>query len=113
MNSFFLQTKKNYGIFKHIGIIRCQKAYKLYYQDPIYGVGSFFLYDFCFEDYLPLFSDTDAEVEEGDIINIRTTIDLDFPPYSALDEEFYSNIRTIPHIGNTYLVTFLIELDPL
>ena len=100
------------GIFRKIGIIRCEKAYKLYYQDSSSFSGiRFFVYDFCFEDYLPLFSDIHAEVEEGDIINIRTLTDLNFPPYSAQDIESYTNID--PHIGNTYLATFLIELDPL
>ena len=69
------------------------------------------VFDFCFEDFLPLFFDKDAEVEEGDIINIRTVIDLDFPPYSAPDDEFESLKRKNPHIRNTYLVAFLIELD--
>ena len=88
------------------------KAYKLYSEDS-FGRKMISVFDFCFEDFLPLFFDKDAEVEEGDIINIRTNIDVDFPPYSAPDDEFVSIIRKNPHIGNTYLATFLIELDPL
>ena len=113
-DGFFLFTNKKIdGIYKHIGIIRCHKAYKLDFQDS-FGRETFFVYDFCFEDSLPLFSDSDVEVEEGDIINIRTKIDLDFSPYLASDDEFESIVRPNIHtcIGNTYLVTFLIELDP-
>ena len=107
-DEFFLFTKKKIdGNFRTIGIIRCEEAYKLYFQDPIHGVGSF-VYDFCFNDYLPLLYGSEA-VEEGDIINIRTEIDLDFAPNLAEDDPIKPN----PYIGNTYLVTFLKELDPL
>ena len=63
-------------------------------------------YDFCFEDDLPLKNEEATIVEEGDIINILTQIDLSFPD---LGENKYDNT----YIGNTYLATFLIELDPL
>ena len=49
-NGFFLFTNKKYdGILRHIGIIRCEKAYKLYYRSRLR-----FLVDFYFEDYLPV-----------------------------------------------------------
>ena len=80
---FFLLTKKQIdGIYDNIGIIRCEKAYKLYSQDS-FGRKMISVSDFWFEDFLPLFFDKDAEVEEGDIINIHTNIDLDFPPFST------------------------------
>ena len=109
MDSFFYKQKID-GDFRTIGIIRCEEAYKLYFQNPLFPRGrTRFVYDFCFEDYLPLFYDRAAAVEEGDIIDLRTEIDLDFPPNIAEDDPIKPN----PYIGNTYLVTFLIELDPL
>ena len=63
-------------------------------------------YDFCFEADLPLKNEKATIVEEGDIINILTLINLSFPD---LGEDEYDNT----YIGNTYLATFLIELDPL
>ena len=57
-----------------------------------------------------------AEVEEGDILNIRTIInsEMDFPPYPDNLESGGLRIdKKDPRIGNTYLTTILIELDPL
>ena len=116
-NGFFEFTKKKVdGIYHKIGKIHCKEAYNLYELDEHGNKKWFPFYDFCFDDFLPLFEDYDAEVEEGDIINIRTIInsEFDFPPYSdALDSAALSLYKKDPHIGNTYLVTFLIELDPL
>ena len=109
----FKNENNNNGIFDEIGIIRCHEAYKVEYASDDDGSVSSFLFDFCFDDYLPLYLDKDAEVEEGDIINIRSMINLSFPPYSAIDDEFASFVSGNTHIGNTYLATFLIELDPL
>ena len=58
-------------------------------------------YDFCFEDDLPIVPEYNF-LKEGDIINVETLIDLDLTNY-GLDN---------PNV-NTYLITFLIELDPL
>ena len=76
---FTFTNKKIDGSFKVIGIIRCHDAYKVKHVSD-YGRESFFLFDFCFEDYLPLHLDSSTEVEEGDIINIRSMINLNFPP---------------------------------
>ena len=66
-------------------------------------------YDFCFEADLPL-NNEEATIVEGDIINILTLIDLSFPD---LGEDKYGYDYDNTYIGNTYLATFLIELDPL
>ena len=92
-------------------MIRCEEAYELYIKSPTGMIVA--LFDFCFDDSLPLFLDEYVDVEEGDIINMRTLIDLDFPPYSAGDKEIYDYYKKNSHIGNNYLATFLIELDPL
>ena len=98
---------------KKIGIIRCQEAYKLYFQWDKYATLDKpeikYLYDFCFEDDLPLINEEAAIVEAGDIINIRTKIDLSFHNLGEDKEGLNEN----PYMGNTYLATFLIELDPL
>ena len=90
------------GDFNDIGKIRCAETYQIHANDGRY------VYDFCFEDSLPLFNDFAAVVEEADIINILTEIDIGFP---NPPKDF--GITPKVYIGNTYLVTFLIELDPL
>ena len=116
-NGFFEFTKRKVdGNFERIGAITCSEAYDLYEIDED-GNKWFRLYDFCFDDFLPLFDDNEkAEVKEGEIINVRTIInsEFDFPPYSdESDFEGYAIFEKDLSIGNTYLVTFLIELDPL
>ena len=107
---FFTFTRKQInGNFDLIGIIRCQEAFKLYFQDPRYPGTVKFAYDFCFEDDLPLIDEEGTIVREGDIINILTNINLEFLPNLVEDNEYLFN----PYLGNTYLFTFLIELDPL
>ena len=100
---FSFKKTKITGDFNTIGKIMCAEAYQIHANDE-----GRFVYDFCFEDSLPLFSDFDAVVEEGDIIDILTKIDIDFPNPPK-------DFGIIPkvYIENTYLVTFLIELDPL
>ena len=117
-NGFFEFTIKKVvdGIYNTIGKIHCKEAYNLYEYDEEGNKKWFPFYDFCFDDPLPLGEKEWAEVEEGDILNIRTIInsEFDFPPYSdKLDSDAFSLYKKDPHIGNTYLVTFLIELDPL
>ena len=114
-NGFFEFTKRKVdGNFQRIGAITCSEAYNLYEVNED-GKKLFLLYDFCFDDFLPLLDDELAEVKEGEIINIQTIInsELDFPPYPDESDEEYSGLKKELHIGNTYLVTFLIELDPL
>ena len=103
-NHYNEQLKKNQGLI--LGSILCYDAYKLYVKgNP--DAGGFFLkeqfvgYDFCFEDDLPIVPEYNF-LKEGDIINVETLIDLDLTNY-GLDN---------PNV-NTYLITFLIELDPL
>ena len=106
--SFFTFTKSKettYFSYTIIGAIRCLKAYK---REVRAGETLYIEYDFCFDDYLPL-SLEGAELEEGDIINIRSDLDLDFRPYSEWDKD--GNL--IKASKNTYLVSFLIQLDPL
>ena len=104
----FINIKAN-GEINSIGIIRCQDTYKLYFQWGGYSTPDDpeikFTYDFCFEDDLPLLSEGTAKVEEGDIINILTNIDLSFHNLGEDKENAY--------MGNTYLATILNELDPL
>ena len=114
----FTKNKKRDGVIgdiSHIGVITCIDAYRLNCQIPEggYVVGSPG-YDFCFDDPLPVWGE---HVEEGDIINIRTEIDLVFPSLTPEDnnpdESLYADPANDPSILNTFLVTFLIELDPL
>ena len=108
----FTNTKIN-GDLKTIGKITCQDAYKLYFQLDKYSTLDNpeirWLYEFCFEDDLPLNNEETIIVEEGDIISIRTLIDLSFP---NLGEDI-EDLNEDSYMGNTYLATFLIELDPL
>ena len=110
---FDFTNKKNNGDLNRIGIIRCQEAYKLYFQWDKYATLDEpkirYLYDFCFEDDLPLISEGLAIVEEGDIINILTRIDLSLHNLGEDKEGLNEN----SYMGNTYLATILIELDPL
>ena len=101
--SFTKAKEADYFSYTRIGMIRCERAYK---RELRAGGSLFALLDFCFEDYLPLFSEEEAELEEGDIINIRSEIDLDFRPYSEWDKD--GNL--IKASRNTYLASFLIEL---
>ena len=86
-----------------ISAFGCVEAYKLYVEGSrnLYKFEKFAGYDFCFDDPLPL-NEGIRHVREGDIINIQILIDLDFSKYD-LDSP-----KEI-----IYLVTFLIELDPL
>ena len=74
----FINIKAN-GEINSIGIVRCQDAYKLYFQWDGYSTPDDpeikFTYDCCFEDDLFLLSEETAKVQEGDIINILTNID--------------------------------------
>ena len=54
-DGFFLFTNiKIDGTFRTIGIIRCEEAYKLYFQDPIHSVGSFGV-ESIYRKYLPCY----------------------------------------------------------
>ena len=106
------------GEYSEIGVIRCQEVYKTYFQGILVSGTNpedrepfifKYAYDFCFEDDLLIHTEWDKKVREGDIINIRTNINLEYPPkidYDNLYDDFY-------YIGNTFHCTFLIELDPL
>ena len=105
------------GYFADIGTIRCREAYKLYFKKPDSDEKKFFFgYDFCFDDDLPI---ERPEVKEGDIINIKTMIDLEFPRIKDVNFDVLWYLDKQPVVGNfpvfenKYLVTILIELDPL
>ena len=113
---FILKKKDGIPTNKIISNLRCNEAFNLYLYDDD-GKRFFYTYDFCFDDTFPFGEKEDAEVEEGDILNIRTIInsELDFPP---LPDDLESNNGILLYdkdtrVGNTYLVTILIELDPL
>ena len=113
---FILKKKDVIPTNKSISILRCNEAFNLYLYDDD-GKRFFYTYDFCFDDTFPFGEKEDAEVEEGDILNIRTIInsELDFPPLPDVLES--SNGILLydedTRVGNTYLATVLIELDPL
>ena len=118
-NGFFeFILKKKYVITtnKSISILRCNEAFNLYLYDDD-GKRFFYAYDFCFDDTFPFGKKEDAEVEEGDILNIRTIInsELDFPPLPDVLESSNGSLLydEDTRVGNTYLATILIELDPL
>ena len=103
-NHYDEQLKKNEGLI--LGSILCYDAYKLYVKgNPDAGVynlkENFVGLDFCFEDDLPIGPGYNF-LEEGDIINVGTLIDLDLTKYGLDDPN-----------ATTYHVTILIELDPL
>ena len=89
---FFSFTRIRDGEYKVIGTIRCQKVYKLYFQrvriepnpEDEEIITPEYAYDFCFEDDLPILSGEEGDgyeyVREGDILNIRTNNDLEYPP---------------------------------
>ena len=107
-----------------VGTIKCREAYKLYFKkddekDDEKNEKYFIGYDFCFDDDLPL---DYPRVYKGDVINILTEIDLELPSmkelYNILGRE--EERHTYPYSGfegvffkNVYMVTILIELDPL
>ena len=92
--------------YKVIGTIRCQEVYNLYFQRISKGpnpgdveiVIPEYAYDFCFENDLPITGGGEY-VREGDILNIRTNIDLEFPP--ILDH---------PHWGDLFREYFSLHL---
>ena len=113
---FILKKKNVVYNNKPISILRCNEAFNLYSYDDD-GKKLFYAYDFCFDDTFPFGKKEDAEVEEGDILNIRTIInsELDFPPL-PVDLDNYNGALLYDEdtrVGNTYLATILIELDPL
>ena len=103
-NHYNEQLKKNQGLI--LGSILCYDAYNLYVKgNPDAGSFSlkeeFYGLDFCFEDDL-LIGPGYNFLNEGDIINVVTLIDLDLTKYGLDDPN-----------ATTYHVTILIELDPL
>ena len=122
---FFSFIRIRDGVYKVIGTIICQEVYKTYFQGiTVRGpnpedreIFTFkYIYDFCFEDDLPIDSllpgeegDGNEYVREGDILNIRTNIDVEYPPKLSYVPYSVQNA----YIGNTFHCTFLIELDPL
>ena len=113
---FEFTIKKKDEKFDSIAILRCREAFNLYEYDEEGNKKWIPFYDFCFDDPFPFSRKEFAEVEEGDILNIRTIIDseMDFPPYPDNLESGGLRIdKEDPRIGNTYLATILIELDPL
>ena len=116
-NGFFEFTiKKKDEKFDTIAILRCREAFNLYEYDEEGNKKWTPFYDFCFDDPFPFGKKEWAEVEEGDILNIRTIInsEMDFPPYPDNLESGGLRIdKKDTRIGNTYLTTILIELDPL
>ena len=114
---FMFLNFKNGGGVEVIGNINCRKAYKLYFlkkdKDDVRYVPTFYGYDFCFDDDLPIFK---PEVKEGDVINIETMIDLEIPHIRDVnfDLEFEEKLKTIkfPYAGNIFMLSILIKLDP-
>ena len=102
-----------------IGTIRCQKVYKIYFQRIRTGpnpedekiITPEYPYEFCFEDDLPIRPGEEGDwyeyLREGDILNIRTNIDLEYPP--TRDHPRWDDQNA--YIGNIFHCAFLIELD--
>ena len=97
---------------EEIGIFTCKDIFELIHKEG--GKGSY--YNFCFDDDLPIFN---PEVKEGDVINIMTMVDLEFPivEHAKIPSEFwgsdYNRKFNLPVWFNVFLVSVLIELDPL
>ena len=113
---FFTFTNyTNYGDFLDIGRINCKEAFKLFLKPSDSREGTFFGYDFCFDDDLPILI---PKVREGDIINIRTMIDLEFFHLEDIDfdvkyDGMINQINDLFSYSNIYMIIILIELDPL
>ena len=71
-NGFFAIIKN----VETIGVITYSKEYEIPLSDEIVRAFT----DFCFDDDLPL---EKLKVEEGDVINIRSLVDVDVPSLSA------------------------------
>ena len=113
--------------FRDIGDFTCFDVFKikdLLDEDKYIDMSS--RNDFCFDADLPIDRKELTEVKRGDIINIRTMIDLELPDdsnfydggiatlYKHMFDTWEENIEHIvTNTGKTFLVTFLIELDPL
>ena len=95
----FIFTNKKYDSeFIEIGIIKCRSAYEIQPPTPENAdtLGVKFV-DFCFEDYLPhLKIDFYQRVKEGDILNIHTMINLDFPPYPPDGDDVFGHLHREP-----------------
>ena len=100
---FTFTRKRPDGGFEVMGKISCKREF-LDLPDDHYLKKEEDMIDYCFDGDAPIFFYWKPKVEEGDIINIRSMINLDFPPDISKPDD---------HMRNTYLVTFLIELDPL
>ena len=109
----FINHRNSGEMASYIGVIRCREAYKIYFKKDDSDEEKFIGYDFCFDDDLPIF---DPWVKEGDVINIKTLIDLEFPrdeDKNLVLEYGWEHVLNFPFFKNIYLVTFLIELDLL
>ena len=116
-----------------IGGITCSEEYGLPLSNPWLTLKI----DFCFDDDLPL---KNLEVKEGDVINIISSVDVDIPFVTGKQmEDFFKSFGYKPDdlkpdeakllveafetfsakpnfsfpLFSTYLVSILIELDPL
>ena len=97
---------------EEIGIFTCKEVFELILKES--SDQGFF--GFCFDDDLPLFNPV---VKEGDVINIMTMVDLEFPVSERASlspwfekSEYYQKFG-LPYWYNVFLVSILIELDPL
>ena len=126
------------GSYRHnnkyvdLGVITCHDLFKI--RRDLLDDGEYKVFDdkaeFCFTSELPV-REGFEEVKKSDIINIQTMLDIDYPETNfyyteSLNDHFpeidwethdfsYSHINRIINedIANNYLVTLLIELDPL
>ena len=116
-------TKKNASITDIISIIKCKDIFEVNYNNPVNGEKELVAYDFCIDEDFFIFK---PEVKEGDVINIRTIVNLKLPTYDLGEEapynidDFLELRRDITHYTtpfpsfiNLFFVSILIELDPL
>ena len=108
--------KKDGDGSKIIATITCSDISEVEYTDPVTGEKGK-AYDFCLDEkfFIPK-----PEVEGGDVINVRTIMDLDIPvrdcekfPFRDGDPHEFVFSTPFPYFYSLFFISFLIELDPL
>ena len=109
--------KRDEADSRKIGHINCKDLYNPDVAHPLFKKR--YAYDLCLDES---FFISRPELKGGDVINVRTELDLDIPPiddyakeHPHTDKSLFDFLVTFPFPGSTnlFFISFLIELDPL